>query len=538
MNKNNKKPLWDHIKKGNTFYPPMMSGKLTGFWSFKDRYHSIIPDLIWHSILIKKIGFLKALSYSTSFICEIHNIAQHSLEGDMGRIFDYYPLSDNIKNKIKSEMKDSPSRIVISNNLLGFSTIYPDCPLNFILDTGKDKEVDELIDLIGNCLSELEDRNSELSTHTHGIYYDILLKTKKLGFIEGGPKPHNVLLLKDYPSTPESEHVAGLLRASILMMKTTYGPTPEYYETWTNYFWQRNLEIGDHFISIPHVLNISDLPNDFIKFHIACFKDYIELTQKLFNKICSAHKFDVAKPNDEVLFGLFNRIYRLSIHISSFIPNWTGDIAEILLRCISESYINLKWFLKKGTDDDFSKFIEYGFGNTKLVSEHYRVFLENQGLNPDKITEDNFYYQELKSKRIPAFTTVNIGHWIGKNLKVLSEEAECAHVYHFLHSPCSSSVHGMHDSISNFYLSEDINPLHGKLKLPVYRTKAPISTFAVMNTIALCDSAFELMAEFVGIKNEYKEYGKQFIEMVFSYEFSNAGENNKCDDNNTEERGG
>ncbi len=193
---------------------------------------------------------------------------------------------------------------------------------------------EEASKIVAPVLKECLFRGEKLPTLVQAVYYDLSIASGKLKFV-APLKPHNTDPIKDYPKTDESQKLASMLRANASQL-TVMRPSND----WPKRFWRRGRDIGPCMPERPADLHLNDFPQEFILFNSECFKEYHEACSSLWEFIERNYVIDFYSPlRDEIILSLTCRIYRLTIHIVSFMPNWTEDIAEIFLRMIIESYI-------------------------------------------------------------------------------------------------------------------------------------------------------------------------------------------------------
>jgi hypothetical protein len=333
-----------------------------------------------------------------------------------------------------------------------------------------------------------------------GIYYNTLIATGRMTFAEG-LQPLDINLIKDYPNTPESKNLGGFVRTHATGL--THGRISD---EWPKYFWRHGVEIGQCVLEERSDGHLNNYSEDFLRYLVSCFKRYNDRCNELWITIQQEYRFDLYAPlRDEILLGLVCRIYRITIQIVSFIPNWAEDISETYLRMVVESYIYYQWLIKKGTPADFEKFYEHGLGQQKLQSEHLDRFLQSAGLTKEEAEAQNTGLDFLRKHKIPEFIPVNVGNPLGKNLNEIAKEIDaiapelaCKNLYSLIYSPASSAVHGMYDSLEKFYMQQCVNPFHGGHKIPYYWSKSPVTSYGISNCLGISDSVLTDLIKSIG----------------------------------------
>lgn len=472
--------LQDHIKEGNTFYPPFT-------YKFgKSRFEQInwradfVPELIWIALLLKDHGFDRAKDFACSlgFYADLSQYLP--IKHDFGIISGYSKLDDVAKSYILKKLGSNNMIEPLRQSLLPLITLYPECPLAFITDGSDEKiAIEQAKEIIGPDLEEMLYRREKLPTYAQGICLEIQKSTGKMHF----GSLLNIDILKKYPESQESQDEASRIRAAMNTLTLM-----DFSNKWAKYFWRRGREIGSCVILPQDDLFLGTIQQEFNLYHVECFRMYCDACNDLWEIIEKHYEIDYYDPLcDEILLGLACRIYRLTIHIVSFLPNWTEDIAEAFLRMIIESYIYYQWLKKKGQRQDFERFYEYGLGQQKLRMEHLTQYFQSQGLSAEEAKKQNMGMNFLKKHKMPEFVPVTIGNPLGKTLRVIAQEADCREIYALVYSPASSAVHGMYDSLDLFYSRTCANPFHCLHKVPYHWSKSPISGYGPINCLILTD---------------------------------------------------
>jgi hypothetical protein len=475
--------LQDHFKKGNTFYPPFTCEDGIGRFEQIKWRADFVPELIWIGLFIKDYGYDRAKEIVSDIAFFAKQSQLFDTHRDFGIISSYKNLSEDAKKRILNKLNAHCNVDEIENSLSHLIFLYPECPLSFLLSNPESKtDHEKAISSVGPVLEEMLYRLEKLPTFVQGIHYDVEISSGKLKFVPP-LKPKDTSLLKDYPDTKESEMVASAIRASTQMISMSLTSN-----AWPKYFWSRGYEIGDCEVAPSDELFIGNIRQEVILYHQECFYRYSERANNLWETIDENYKIDLYNPlKDEILLALACRVYRLAIHVVSFIPNWTEDISEIYVRMVCESYFYYRWLKQKGKQEDFEKFYEYGLGQQKLRFEHLNQYFRSQGISEKEIKEHSYGFKYLNSHKMPQFVPVNIGNPLGKNLRIIAEEADCRETYVMMYSPASSAVHGMYDSLDLFYSKRCINPFHCFHKIPYHWSKCPVTTYAVFNCLSIAD---------------------------------------------------
>jgi hypothetical protein len=170
----------------------------------------------------------------------------------------------------------------------------------------------------------------------------------------------------------------------------------------------------------------------------------------------------------EVVGALMARQVTLATQLASSPSIWNGHIAPLILRAMVDNYINLAWIFHKDTLNRAKKFIEYGLGQEKLVIEHRKQEMVNQGV---KDVDDDPLIKTLEgwinSQRYTFLTTVDIGQWAEMDTRKMADEADCLDFYRYAYTPFSANVHSIWNHVSKYNLRHCKNPLHRLHQIPL-----------------------------------------------------------------------
>lgn len=511
------KVLLDHLRKGSSFLPPFACSFGDEGITQVDWRADILPELIWIGLLVEDIGFSRSKEITCVFAFIADQVSTYGKKGNYGLISGFRNFNDSEKERIRDMLGKAGILEILQHSLDPLYVLYEDCPLAFLFPPTYEHIDDaESVRRLGPILDECLFRRSKLPTLVQGIYYEILLYYGKL-IISGKVSRYDTMLLLNYPDTEESEHIAGHMRccATSIPMESEMESEDGGKSKWPEYFWKINAQIGDCEPHKPDGVYPNDLPHSFNLYTMELFRDYHEKTDQIWKEIQEKYNYDVYWAiRDDILLGLASKIYRTTIQIVSFIPNWTDDFGQVYLRTIVESYIYYAWLSEHGTKKDFEKFYEYGLGQRKLASEHTKAYMQENGISKEEAERVVDSVDYLRNHKLPDFVTVNVGSPLGKDLRKLADEIDQKEVYALLFSPTSSMVHGMYDSLDQFFLRICLNPFHCRHRIPYYWYKSQISTYAVTNSLSICDWVISDLMTKTGIPSVEKMPGIEFIEGI------------------------
>ena len=169
----------------------------------------------------------------------------------------------------------------------------------------------------------------------------------------------------------------------------------------------------------------------------------------------------------EVLAGLLARQTDLALAFARSSVLWEPAVAPVLLRTMIETHINLAW-IAKDSAHRARLFVEYGLGQMKLINEHRKAYVDEQG--GDLEDDDPYVAQKawLEAQRMASLTEVNVGSWSGKSTRQLAIEAGLISLYNLAYEPFSGAVHSQWHCVGWLNMDYCADPLHGLHRLPVW----------------------------------------------------------------------
>ena len=185
----------------------------------------------------------------------------------------------------------------------------------------------------------------------------------------------------------------------------------------------------------------------------------------------------------EILLGLFARITRLYALVAADPDLWARDVAGIMLRCLTETAIVFAYLGKRGTDEEFTSFRQYGEGKEKLLMLHL------QDSHPDERSLEGRGFAEIADELgggfSPELIDIELADWTKKSTRDLAIAAGMERFYRLVYDPASSDVHGTWVSVKSSNLVRCAETLHRFHRLPAY-TEAPL----YFNTITVVQELY------------------------------------------------
>ena len=167
----------------------------------------------------------------------------------------------------------------------------------------------------------------------------------------------------------------------------------------------------------------------------------------------------------QVVGALLSRQVTLTTEMARNPGSWTAHIAPLILRPMVESLITLGWIFADVTERP-RRFILYGLGQDKLLLEHQKSILVEQGKDPkeDQTIEEREGW--LNGQRYIDLIEVNVGEWAGANLRKMAQETGYLDLHRIDYARWSGATHNMWQHVVRFNLQSCQNPLHGFHRLP------------------------------------------------------------------------
>jgi hypothetical protein len=233
--------LADHKKKGKIFQPPILS---LGTFVETSWLDFAIPEFIWIQIFCEEAGFDEGSTLFLEFTKISDNILMAKTNNGIAStlISSYSILHEAEKSEIMVQLQKQGLLPRLKYFLTSFLSLYPMCPLNFILDDGLGVNPDRSYLLqYKKHLSKIIDKTSLESTLVMANVINFLNHLNRFQVAKETNIPQFKKVL-DYPKTEDSQRIASFLRSSISIgFNTDLGYDRE--NEWIKYFWNQNLRL-------------------------------------------------------------------------------------------------------------------------------------------------------------------------------------------------------------------------------------------------------------------------------------------------------
>lgn len=166
----------------------------------------------------------------------------------------------------------------------------------------------------------------------------------------------------------------------------------------------------------------------------------------------------------EINMGFVSRICDLSIDVVELVKSHKGEIAELTIRTVLESFIFFSWLLKRSDHKLHERFRDFSVGKEKLFSEKLVKKVDEKTpfdeQSAKKIASDAIQ----KSGLNPIEVSTERGDAFDLNIAQMAEEVWGAdNEYYFLYKRLSDVTHGSWRVIAKYHLTQSLNPMQNGL---------------------------------------------------------------------------
>lgn len=481
-------PLNKHTKVDGKLKTPLSQFNIEKIQWEKD----FLPEHLWFELLFQEYGFNQFHIVYNKFMDKLDETVNDDQNIQFGFLtdFKYIPLDkrqsfiDNNKELIYEAFYKPIGKIL---------TLYPDNPAKWLVleEFTNEEKIDFETELnkLGESVKRLLKAKDLHTGHIRALPVNRSFKHNKLFLYN---KLEVTKLIPKYPvecNEDEKYRVQSFARTT---MNQIYMTGDRYKDReWSKYFWRHNYDlIPCAPIVIDTKGNTSEIYyeqqnglNNIIKYNIETVINYL-------NKLGMQYRYDLYDPQkDEILLGLFSRITRLYIIFLSDLYLWSRDLSGIFLRCIVDTLITFAFLIRKGTEQDFKRFVDYSDGKEKLLLLHLQDTFKN-----DKSIHSETYEQisdKLGGGIITELTDIDLSSWSKKKSRNLAKLAGLERYYKLVYDPASADIHGTWHSLKNTNLTYCQISLHRYHRLPSY-IESPLILYSANLAQELYDVALKI----------------------------------------------
>lgn len=229
--------------------------------------------------------------------------------------------------------------------------------------------------------------------------------------------------------------------------------------------------------------------------------DYCENVELSFKDRWAQIKPDLYdKHIHETIGGLLARQCTLAIELANSPLTWNGNIAPLVLRCMTDAYITFAWILEN-IEDRTKKYIDYGLGQEKLFIEHLEEAIQEE---TDHLIKERMkimvkYKKNWLNGQLAEWATdVNVGSWSGISTRDMAKAIGKESIYKFAYSPFSGAAHNMWQHVGVYNVEPCRNPLHNRHVVPTIK-KAPNDPEFLYLASKYLSQTFDLFDEKMGV---------------------------------------
>ena len=204
-----------------------------------------------------------------------------------------------------------------------------------------------------------------------------------------------------------------------------------------------------------------------------------------------------ARDSNEVIGAFLSRQVTLTAELARNPGAWNAHLAPLVLRPMVEALITLGWIL--GDPQERAKrFILYGLGQEKLLLEHEKAKLTEQGIQSDEDQNILEWDRWLNAQRYTHLTEVNVGDWAGVNLREMAEDIGQLDLHRIDYGRWSGATHNLWNYLVRFNVQHCKNALHGFHRVPIVPRLNPDPSYLQWAAEYL-DKTFALFDENTGV---------------------------------------
>jgi hypothetical protein len=456
-------PLARMKKRGSTLIAPMSELNMRPLSWDRD----LLPEHLWIAALAETFGVNSFHNAYERFLDAIDSYwPSERKEVCLGLLSDFETIPVDARAQFLSEHR-ALARSHFWEPIGEALSLYPECPAKWLCDGLRD-EGDGALDperglaRLRGLLKRLLGGRSEFATRVRVVPFARPLKHGKMFFMKG---METVELLPKYPdhlNPDEKARVESFVRASMMSLFAMREDLEDH--RWPQYFWRKNYELAlckPVERAVPNGMIATDATelSELQRQMDTAATQVRAYVQDLQRKV----PIDIYDPSkDEILLGLFARASRLLVLLFEDPYLWARDVGAILLRCLADTAITFIYLAKKGTKDDFARFVAYGEGQLKLLMLHLQDNYP-EGHSPEGASGEDL---ESSFTTMPEFIDIELGHWAGKDARRLAADVGLERLYRLVFTPASSDVHGTWLALARSHLTYCNESLHRFHRLP------------------------------------------------------------------------
>jgi Family of unknown function (DUF5677) len=200
---------------------------------------------------------------------------------------------------------------------------------------------------------------------------------------------------------------------------------------------------------------------------------------------------------DEVMAGLFSRVFRF---LQTFLLDfhlWAEDLGHVVLRMMLESVFYMRFLSGQNQPDLYLEFQSYGIGQEKLYKLQLRRLLDEGKLTD---TPELRAFIESQSDEEITDELVNVQLKNFMDIRKLANDAGMADEYVMHYQPDSVFIHGHWPVLRTFYLETCKEPLH-RMHLQASFRLPSLDPRMIVRAIIFMGDAYDMWRDRYGLED-------------------------------------
>jgi hypothetical protein len=247
---------------------------------------------------------------------------------------------------------------------------------------------------------------------------------------------------------------------------------------------------------------------DFIVGIRNCGRKFLDSAVPVLEAQCAAANQDLYEPvADEVMGGLFARVFRF---LQTFVLDyhlWADDMGRVVLRMMLESIFYLRFLADQNQSELFLAFQRYGIGQEKFYKLQLRKLLE-EGKLTDSPELREFIDSDSDEEIADELVNVRLKNF--EDLRKVATDANMKDDYVLHYQPGSVIVHGHWPALRRYYLQICQEPLH-RLHLQPNFGLPQLNPRLLDRAMSLFMDAYELWAKRYGLEDQISPLVDQYV---------------------------
>jgi hypothetical protein len=187
-------------------------------------------------------------------------------------------------------------------------------------------------------------------------------------------------------------------------------------------------------------------------------RNFLQAALPLLEEQKGQAKIDLYQPvADEVMGGLFARVFRFFQTFLLDYHLWAVDLGPVVLRMMLESIFYMRFLANQNQPDLYLEFQRFGIGQEKLYKLQLCKLLD-EGKLEDSPELRRFIESDSDEEISDELVSVQLKNFM--DIRKLANEAGMADEYVLHYQPNSVHIHGHWPVLRQFYLETCREPLH------------------------------------------------------------------------------